>query len=35
MSKYSYYCEFYQKTGRLPEEKELAEYILFGRIKRR
>ena len=33
MNKYSYYCEFYHKTGRLPSEKELAEYILFGRIK--
>lgn len=30
MSKYDYCCEFYKKFHKLPSEKELAKYILFG-----
>lgn len=30
MSKYDYFCEFYKRTHRVPSEKELARYILFG-----
>ena len=28
MSKYDYYCEFYKKYNKLPNEKELAKFIL-------
>ena len=30
MSKYDYECKFYQKYNRLPNEKELARFILLG-----
>lgn len=30
MSKYDYLCEFYRINHRLPTEKELAKFILFG-----
>ena len=31
MKKYDYECEYYQKYGKLPSKKELAQYILFKR----
>lgn len=33
MSKYDYECEFYHITNKLPTDKELARFILFGIVK--
>lgn len=30
MNKYDYECKFYQKYHRIPSDKELAKFILFG-----
>lgn len=32
MSKHDYFCEFYAKTHKVPTDKELARYILFGQV---
>ena len=31
-SRYEYYCEYYHITNKLPTNKQLARFILFGII---